>query len=125
MNRFKVLAAIFLFSIVIAGCKGKEEKKDVKDVQELNSLGRGDTDIVRKDLDLKTRQEIYYESIAAVNRANAESKELGQDDLTIKFAKLRELRQKYQKAVAEKYGISVDQVGEIETEGEIGGWPKP
>lgn len=127
MRRFSILLSIFLFSTVIAGCKSEQEKKDelVKDDQELNRLDRGDVDSVRKDLDLKTRQEIYYESLAAENRANTESKEWGRDDLTIKFAKLRELRQKYQTAVAEKYGISVDQVSEIQIEGEIGGWPKP
>lgn len=127
MRRVRILLSIFLFSIIVAGCTSEEEKKDelVKDAQELNRLGRGDTDSVRKDLDLKTRQEIYYESIAAENRATAESKELGGDDLTIKFTMLKELRQKYQKAVAEKYGISVDQVGEIEIEGEISNWPKP
>ena len=127
MRRVSILLSILLFSIVIAGCKSEDEKKDGldQDAQELNRLGGGDTDSVRPDLDLKTRQEIYAESIAAENRATAESKELEQDDLTIKFTKLRELRQKYQMAVAEKYGISVDQVGEIENEGEIKGWPRP
>jgi hypothetical protein len=122
-----ILASIFLLTIIFAGCKSEEEKKDepVKNAQEVSSPGRGDTESFRRDLDLKTRQEIYYESIAAENRASAESKELKGDDLTKKFTKLSELRKKYHKAVAEKYGISVDQVGEIVIEGEIKGWSRP
>ena len=110
-----IILCIFVFSWLIQVMENSPESEAPEQQQELAKFGF--TKI--------QRQAIYNEVIAAERRAWDEARQQFPSDVMAQVDLDNELNEKYQNEIAEKYGISRDNLWSIVLEGVENNWPRP